>query len=91
MATASELRQVLIANSDKRDSPEYAELYRRYKRRESEERRERVRLIAREEPDFLDQIEELAKGIPYRAWRARCSRCRSVTRRRVRTSSKSRH
>ena len=64
MATASELRQVLVANSDKRDSPEYAELYKRYKRRESEEKGERVRSIARQEPDFLDQIEELAKGIP---------------------------
>jgi len=59
MATAAQLKEALIRNEHKRDTPEYAEVYEQYTRKK---RREAAR--GREETGFLDQIEEFGKGIP---------------------------
>lgn len=63
MATANELRQVLVQNKNKRGTPEYAELYSVYRRKREEEYKA-LKLVPDEEPGFLDQLEELAKGVP---------------------------
>ena len=72
--SAAYLRDILLEQQDKRDTYEYAELYREYKRQEAIESSavpsiDRSKLYAspapkEEEPGFLDQIEEFAKGIP---------------------------
>jgi len=73
--SAAYLRDVLLEQQDKRDTYEYAELYREYKRQEAIESSavpsiDRSKLYAspapkeEEEPGFLDQIQEFAKGIP---------------------------
>lgn len=72
--SAAYLRDVLLEQQDKRDTYEYAELYREYvnaKARENAANIDYSSLFAspapeekEEEPGFLDQIEEFAKGIP---------------------------
>ena len=64
MASVAELREVLIQNRDKRGTPAYAELYEIYQRKKDREILAQRPRVQREEPGFLDQLEELAKGVP---------------------------
>ena len=75
--SAAELRDILSISQDKRDTPEYARVYAALQRLEQKNKISPLPPIdytgiygpytpeeKEEEPGFLDQIQEFAKGVP---------------------------